>query len=84
MSHSVNHWSNEQTILEFVDGVLIPYVNTTRGSLSLPTEVKVIAVFNVFAAHRCASFLDKLHAANFKTCFIPAECTGLLQPLDIL
>ena len=28
-------------------------------------------------------FLEKLHGANVMTCFIPAGCTGLLQPLDI-
>ena len=83
ITHSGNHWSNEQTMLEFADKILIPYVKATKESLSLPSGVQAVALFDVFAAHRCSSFLTKLQDAGIKVCFIPAGCTGLLQPLDI-
>ena len=54
----VNHWSNEQTMLEFADQVLIPYVKATKESLSV----------------------TKIQDAGIKICFIPAGCTGPLQP----
>lgn len=42
-----------------------------------------LAIFDVFAAHRTKEFLDKLAEANIKVKFIPAGCTGELQPLDV-
>lgn len=38
---------------------------------------------NVFAAHRCQPFLDVLTANKIQPVFVPAGCTGELQPLDI-
>ena len=83
ISHSLNHWSSESTMLEFADKVLIPYAGETKQALQPPQEVHAVAFLDVFAAHKCSSFLTKLTEANIKTCFIPAGCTGLLQPLDI-
>ena len=62
--------------------MLIPYVKDTKAALLLPQEMCAVAFFDVFAAHRCASFLSKLKESKIMTCFIPAGCTGLLQPLD--
>ena len=38
--------------------------------------------FDVFAAHRTDSFKDMLDDSDFKIIFVPASCTGELQPLD--
>lgn len=37
----------------------------------------------MFAAHRKEEFLQKLTSNNVKVIFIPAGCTGELQPLDV-
>ena len=37
----------------------------------------------MFAAHRCKSVLRALETNNIKCCFVPANCTGELQPLDL-
>lgn len=42
VSHSLNHWSNESTMLEYADKVLIPYVNETKTALGLPQEVQAV------------------------------------------
>ena len=39
--------------------------------------------FDVFAAHRTDSFKDKLDDNDIKIRFVPASCTGELQPLDV-
>ena len=33
ITHSESHWSNEETMLEYVDQVLVPYVSHTRQEL---------------------------------------------------
>ena len=83
ITHSENHWSNEVTMLEYADQVLIPFCSKMRRSMNLPEDQKALAIFDVFAAHRCDSFIDKFQQANILITFVPAGCTGELQPLDV-
>ena len=80
---SVNHWSTEATILHFIDCVLVPYVQSTKQKLGLDKDNFALALFDVFAAHRCDSVLQALEKHHIKCCFIPPSCTGELQPLDL-
>ena len=81
--HSINHWSNEETMLRFIDKIIVPYVSKTRKSLGLPSTYPALAIFDLFAAHRCKSVLEKLQDNNIHQKFVPGGCTGDLQPLDI-
>ena len=49
--HSSNHWSTEDTMLRYVDTVLLPYVQATRCNPSLSSDYPALAIFDVFAAH---------------------------------
>ena len=73
ITHSVSHWSTEQTMLEYIQNIIIPYVASTRLSLNLPEDQPALAVFDVFAAHRCASVLEKLKSNNIHQVFVPAR-----------
>ena len=55
--HSINHWSNQQTMLEYVDSILVPYLTKTRVQQDLSEEQVALLICDVFAAHRCESFL---------------------------
>ena len=79
---SINHWSNQQKMLEYVDSILVPYLTKTRVQQYLSEEQVALLICDVFAAHRCV-FLDKLEANHIKVVYIPAGCTGELQLLDI-
>ena len=83
ITHSINHWSNTETMLEYCDQILIPYVQRVWRSHGLPRDFKAVALFDVFAAHRTDVFLDKLKSANINPVFVPGSCTGELQPLDV-
>lgn len=80
--HSDNRWSNEATMLRFVDTVLLPYVETCRSRVSGASQ-HALCIFDIFAAHRTKSLLQKLAANNIEYVFVPASCTGLLQPNDL-
>ena len=75
VTHTTNHWSNETSMLEFAEKILLPYVNDTKAALELSQEICAIAFLDVFAAHRCTSILSKLTEAKIKICFTPAGCT---------
>ena len=82
--HSENHWSNSETMLRYVDEIIIPYVQEKRDSLPLSCANQVaLCIFDVFRAHRNEAMLKKLHDARIRTVFVPASCTGELQPLDL-
>ena len=83
ITHRESHWSTEETMLEYVDQVLVPYVSHTRQELELADDHCAFAIFDVFHAHRCDSFLKKLSSHNIYQVFVPAGCTGELQPLDL-
>ena len=52
ITHSESHWSNEQTMLEYLENIIILYVTSTRQALDLPEDQPALALFDVLAAHR--------------------------------
>ena len=83
VTHSDSHWSTETTMLEYIDKVIVPYVVKERNRLELADDHPALAIFDMFAAHRCSSVLAKLQSNNIHQVFVPAGCTGELQPLDV-
>lgn len=78
------HWSNESSMLRYVDKVIVPYVNEIREELPLDRiNQKAIAIFDIFAAHRTNSLIEKLKSHNIQPLYVPGACTDKLQPLDV-
>ena len=70
-------------MLRSIDNVILLYVNEVREELPLDRiNQKAIAIFDIFAAHRIDSLLEKL-SHNIQPLFVPAACTDKLQPLDV-
>lgn len=70
-------------MLEYIDRILVPYVINTRETLELDNDHPALAMFDVFQAYHCDSVLEKLWQHHIYQVFIPAGCTGELQPLDV-
>jgi len=70
-------------MMEYADKILIPYCDKKKEQLKMKQSQKSLAIFDVFAAHRVETFLDKLEDNNILVVFVPARCTGDLQPLDV-
>ncbi len=69
-------------MIEYAEKILFPYVEDKRKIHG--ANQKALVIFDVFAAHRCSSFIEKLQEINCEVLFIPAGCTGELQPLDVM
>ena len=68
---------------EYAENVLIPYGENFVDEYPLNRkDQKTLCLFDVFAAHRTDSFKDMLDNSDFKIRFVPASCTGELQPLE--
>lgn len=77
--HTESHWSNETSMLRYIDKVIIPYVQRKRQT---PEQIS-LAIFDVFRAHTCQSVIKKLKDNGIYVVFVPPNCTGELQPLDL-
>lgn len=70
-------------MLRYIDTIIIPYLDQQRKTLGLLPDAKALCIFDVFAAHRTDSVLQKLRENNVHCLFIPAGCTSHFQPLDV-
>ncbi|KAG0410796.1 hypothetical protein HPB47_012071 [Ixodes persulcatus] len=66
--HSPNHWSTTDTMLRYIDTIIIPYLDQQRKTLGLLPDAKALCIFDVFAAHRTDSVLQKLRENNILAC----------------
>ena len=81
--HSPNHWANVDTMLRWIETCLCPYLTETKAALQLPEGQKALLILDIYAVHRTELVKDKLIEKGCVLVFVPAGCTGELQPLDV-
>ena len=80
MTHSDNHWSNEFTMIEYVEKILVPYINRKRIELKLSPNQPALLIFDNFKAQTTSSMLKLLDSYSINVALLPAN---RLQPLDL-
>ena len=50
VTYSINHWFNEDTMKEYVEYTLVPYIDGKRKSLSLASNFPALVLFDNFKA----------------------------------
>ena len=80
---SPNHWSNGNTMLEYVNEILIPYVTDKRKELKLAMDYPALVLLDTFKGQCTNEVYDLLTRNNILYIIIPANCTDKLQPLDL-
>ena len=48
ITYSANHWANEQTTMEYIDKIILPYVIQKRKDLNLDDSHSALVIFDVF------------------------------------
>ena len=81
--HSKNHWSNGDTMLRYIEQVLLPWAEKWRSELGVRPNQRVLVIMDVFKSHSTPAVLEKMKDGHLKVVFVPGNCTGELQPLDI-
>ncbi|EEB96328.1 hypothetical protein MPER_04553 [Moniliophthora perniciosa FA553] len=74
-----NHWSNQETMQDFVDNILAPYFDKQKDQLELPSSQKSLWIIDVWSVHRSDQFLTWMRK-NHPTIiidFVPGNCTML-------
>lgn len=80
---SPNHWSNGDTMIEYVHEILIPYVTEKRKELKLTDDYPALVLFDSFKGQCTDEVYTLLDQTNILRVFIPSNCTDKLQPIDL-
>ena len=83
VTFSPNHWCNELTMEHYIQNIITPYVKDTRKKLKLDVNHRALCIFDNFKAQCTDRILQLLENNNIDTVFVPPNCTGELQPLDL-
>jgi hypothetical protein len=69
-------WFNEQIMLDWIKHVLAPYIATA------PPGITPILFLDQFRVHKMGLIVNAIQALGVQVEFIPAGCTGLVQPVN--
>ena len=78
-----NHWSNEDTMKEYIECIIIPYVDHKRKELELSSDQPALAIFDVFKGQQTENVTKLLEDNNIHVVSVPANFTDRLQPMDL-
>ena len=83
VTFSANHWSNQSTMKDYVQKILLPYVERKRRKLKVAEDYPALVLFDNFKAQCTPEILKILDDDNINVLLIPSNCTDRLQPLDL-
>jgi len=61
----------------------VPYIEKTKKEMKLPTDQQAICILDNFTAQCTTDVIDLFKSRGIDTMYVPANCTGELQPMDI-
>ena len=83
VTFSHNHWSNESSMRDYIDKIILPYVRNKREELKLHPAHPALVIFYKFTGQGTESILTLLEENHVNVVMVPANCTDRLQPMDI-
>ena len=83
ITHSPNHWSNQETMLRYINNVIVPYIDLVHKDLGMGAEQAALGIFHHLKGQLMEQVTELLEQLNTRSVLVPACCTDRLQPLDI-
>lgn len=86
LTYSNNHWSNLTTCKQFVEQILQPYRRKQVQKMGLDEETKLIWLLECWNVHISKDFISwlKISHPQILFIFVPANCTNVSQPADVI
>ena len=75
-----NHWLNENTMLRYIENIIVPYVERVREEFELDEQA---AISDSFKGHLTEKVTCALEEHNAQSVVVPGGCRDRLQPLDL-
>jgi hypothetical protein len=85
LTHSENHWSNQETMKQFIQHIIHPYILSVIEKQNLKEEQKAILLLDCWSVHKSKEFREfiRKYYDNILLVFIPPNCTSKLQVADV-
>ena len=81
ITHSPKHWSTEETMLQYIHEIIIPYVQAQRQLIK--ANRPALVVVDNFKGQITEKISELLKQNDIHTCLLPANTTDRLQPMDL-
>ena len=82
-TYTPNHWSNEEKMKEYLEKIIIPYINRKRKEMKVSANQPALAIFDVFKGQQTEDMAKLLEENNINVLSVPANYTDCLQPMDL-
>jgi len=84
-THSSNHWVTAETTRQWVAEIVVPALLAQKELAGYPADHPAGLLWDVYVQHSSAAMLEWIKTTYpwLKVVFIPAGCTGFLQPADV-
>lgn len=83
ITHSPKHWSTVSTMIQYINNIVFPYVQSGRERLGCEDSQAALVIIDNFKGQVSQPVTDLLISYNIHTCLLPANTIDRLQPLDI-
>lgn len=85
LTHSENHWSNQETMQGWVTTVLLPHAHRMIEAHQLDANAHIILLLDAWAVHKSDKFRTWIAEQHprIHLVYIPANCTSKLQVADV-
>ena len=78
VTHSPKHWSTEDTMVEYIEEIIVPYVDSTRDHLGVDSSQAALVILDSFKGQVTNSINMLLEANNIQVCLLPPNTTDFL------
>ena len=79
--HSDNHWSTEVTMIQYIEEIIVLYVNAVRDFLN--DNKAAVVIMDNFKGQTTNNVLSLLEANDIHVCLLPSNTIDRLQPMDL-
>ena len=83
MTFTPNHWSNEGKTLEYIDKVILLFIQAKRRELKLQADHGALVIYDEFKGQLTDAVHSLLDANHIYVVKVPPNCTDRLQPMDL-
>lgn len=81
ITHSPKHWSTEETMVQYIENIIVPYVQRLREDFG--DDQSALVIMDNFKGQTTTTINNLLETNNINVCLLPANTTDLLQPMDV-
>ena len=82
ITHASKHWSNEETMIQYINNIFVPYVEQMRQLFN--EDKPAVVIMDNYKGQITETMTELLERHRIHTCLISANATDRLQPMDIL